>query len=164
MTGDRTASGEHDSDREADPSANATIHAYYDALRNGEPLSLYFVADPKTVKFGITERLTGYEEIAEGLHTQTETTTDWHVESHELVVGERGSHAWFGDDVSMSWTDATTGERHAYRTRWSGTLERIDGSGSGTGDEAGDGDDGRHAAGSERWRFVSMHVSRSGTF
>jgi len=40
--------------------ADATIHAYYDALRNGEELHPYFTADDALVKVGISERLVGY--------------------------------------------------------------------------------------------------------
>lgn len=146
----------------------ATIRAYYESLRRGEPLSPYFVVDPRAVKFGITERLTGYEAIDEGLRSQTETTTDWRIESHELVVGERATHAWFADDVSMAWTDVTTGERHDYETRWSGTLRRHE-------DDQRDNDrrdDDRQGTDEDErldapewpeWRFASMHVSRSGT-
>ena len=153
---------EHTSRREAGPAA--TIREYYETLRAGEALSPYFATDPNAVKFGITEHLDGYEEIAAGLRSQTETTTDWHIESHGLVVGERDAHAWFGDRVSMAWTDTATGERHDYETRWSGTLERQEDSGGedhGDDDTDGDsdanGDDGPPA----NWRFVSMHVSRS---
>lgn len=135
----------------------ATIRAYYESLRRGEPLAPYFVADPHAVKFGITERLVGFEAIAEGLQSQTETTTDWHVGSHDLVVGERATHAWFADDVSMAWTDAT-GEHHAYGTRWSGTLERRD---EHDGDSRFGEDDADRRTNGEEWRFVSMHVSRS---
>lgn len=155
----------------------ATISAYYESLRRGEPLAPYFVADPRTVKFGITERLTGYESIAEGLQSQTETTAEWRVESHRLTVGERPSYAWFADDVTMAWTDRTTGERHAYETRWSGTLERADDADEpdvrnerderdeqdddGTDGDAADADDADDA--DDEWRFVSMHVSRPGS-
>jgi hypothetical protein len=158
--------------------AAATIRAYYAALQAGESLSPYFLEESNAVKFGITERLTGYGEIAEALRSQTETTTDWEIESHGLVVGERGEHAWFGDTVRMAWTDATTGDRHDYETRWSGTLERrdgdrdddtgtrnavenhdgTDGSDTGDGDTDGDAGDEQDRAG---WRFGSMHVSRS---
>ena len=145
----------------------ATIRAYYETLRRGDPLEPYFVADSRAVKFGITERLTGYEAISEGLRTQTETTTDWVVESHDLVVGERPTHAWFGDSVTMAWTDVTTGERHDYETRWSGALtrrnDRDPGSESGLGPDtsADSGPTGRSTP--EEWGFLSMHVSRPGT-
>lgn len=148
----------------------ATIRAYYESLRRGEPVSTYFVADPNAVKFGITERLAGSGDIAEGLQSRTETTTDWHVESHELTVGERAAHAWFADEVSMAWTDATD-ERHAHGTRWSGMLERRDEHDVGTrfdeddenrDCEPEDGDARRRTNGTE-WAFASMHVSRSGS-
>ena len=121
--------------------ARATIAAYYDALRAGDPLGPY-VADERPdddsfVKFGISERLTGDDEIRRGLRRQTETTTDWTVTSHALRVSERDRCAWFSDDVSMAWTATETGTRHDYRTRWSGTLERT----------------------SDGWRFVGIHVS-----
>jgi len=125
----------------------ATIRAYYESLRRGEPISTHFVADPNAVKFGITERLIGFEAIAEGLRSRTETATDWHVESHGLTVGER----------------------HAHGTRRSGTLERRDEHDVGTrfdeddenrDCEPEDGDARRRTNGTE-WAFVSMHVSRS---
>jgi hypothetical protein len=173
---ERTSGRDRDRDQEpeaeAESSALATVRAYYETLRDGEPLASYFVADPKSAKFGITERLTGYEEIAEGLRTQTETTTDWTVESHALVVGERENYAWFADRVSMAWTDTTTGERHAYETRWSGTLEdragdhEYDpGARSDAEDREGEsgnaGDTSNDEEGRAGWQFVSMHVSRS---
>jgi hypothetical protein len=121
--------------------ARERIESYYDALRAGEPLGPYFAAadagDDALVKFGISERLVGAEAIGAGLRRQTETTTDWAVTSRALRVTERDRHAWFSDDVSMAWTDAATGDRRAFETRWSGTLERRDG----------------------EWRFVGMHVS-----
>jgi hypothetical protein len=121
--------------------ARERIEAYYDALRGGEPLGPYFAAaddgDDEPVKFGISERLVGAEAIRAGLRRQTETTTDWAVTSRALRVTERDRHAWFSDDVSMAWTDAETGERRAFETRWSGALERRAG----------------------EWRFVGMHVS-----
>lgn len=121
--------------------ARRRIESYYDALRSGEPLGPYF-AEPRSgddalVKFGISERLVGGDEVRGGLRRQTETTTDWAVTSRALRVTERDRHAWFSDDVSMAWTDAGTGERRAFETRWSGALERRDG----------------------EWRFVGMHVS-----
>lgn len=116
--------------------ARRTIRAYYEALRRGEALSPFFAASPDVVKFGITERLTGYDAIADGLREQTRTTDDWTVESRRLLVTERERHAWFSDEVYMAWTDTDTGSRNAYETRWSGTLEDRDG-----------------------WTFVGMHVS-----
>jgi len=121
--------------------ARERIESYYDALRAGEPLGPYFAGagtgDDALVKFGISERLVDGDEIRAGLRRQTETTTDWAVTSRALRVTERDRHAWFSDDVSMAWTDAETGERRAFETRWSGALERRAG----------------------EWRFVGMHVS-----
>ncbi len=118
-------------------SVETTVEEYYDALRSGESLTSYFAETDGVVKVGISERLVGYEEVVEGLREQTETTTDWTVESHGLSVTERESTAWFADEVRMAWTDRETGEQHAFDTRWTGTLEqRV-----------------------ERWRFVGMHVS-----
>ena len=120
--------------------ARERIESYYDALRAGEPLGPYFAAadaGDELVKFGISERLVGAEAIRTGLRRQTEATTDWAVTSRALRVTERDRHAWFSDDVSMAWTDAATGDRRTFETRWSGTLERRDG----------------------EWRFVGMHVS-----
>lgn len=121
--------------------ARDTIDAYYEVLSAGEPLGPFFATprdgDDSPVKFGISERLVGIHGIRDGLREQTETTTDWAVESRALRVTERERHAWFSDDVSMAWTDTDAGERRDFDTRWSGTLERIDGD----------------------WRFVGMHVS-----
>lgn len=116
--------------------ATRTIRAYYEALRRGDPLPPYFHADDALVKFGISERLEGYEAVAAGLRAQTRTTADWTIESRELRVTERDRHAWFSDDVYMAWRDANAGERRAFESRWSGTLERR-----------------------EEWGFVGMHVS-----
>ncbi|WP_049898335.1 nuclear transport factor 2 family protein [Halococcus agarilyticus] len=116
--------------------AEATIEAYYDALRAGEPLSPFFAESASVVKFGITDRLAGYEEIEAGLREQTETTTDWTVESRQLRVTEHDSTAWFSDDVLMAWR-GEDGEHREHETRWSGTLERRD----------------------DEWAFVGMHVS-----
>lgn len=113
--------------------AAATIEAYYDALRNGDPLPPFFATNAM-VKYGISERLTGYEEIAAGLREQTETTGDWEIESHRLTVTERDEFAWFADDVRMAWTGE---QRHDHETRWSGTLCRQD----------------------DDWKFVGLHVS-----
>lgn len=129
--------------------AESTVLEYYDALRAGEPLHPYFAEEEGAVKFGISERLDGYEEIEDGLREQTETTDDWTVESRALVVTERERAAWFGDDVRMAWTTAD-GDRHEFETRWSGCLERHDGE-NGRDGSAGDVD--------ADWRFVSMHVS-----
>jgi hypothetical protein len=121
--------------------AQSTIREYYDALRTGDPLAPYFAeehdGDDAFVKFGISERLTGSEQIQTGLRAQTETTAKWTVTSHALRVCERGTHAWFSDTVSMGWTSTESGERHEFDTRWSGTL----------------------TGSSDRWQFVGMHVS-----
>jgi hypothetical protein len=119
--------------------ARETVEAYYESLRSGEPLGSYFGApgdgaDP--VKVGISERLVGRDAIRDGLREQTETTTDWAVESRDLRVTERTDVAWFSDAVLLSWTDTRRERRVEFDTRWSGTLERRD-----------------------RWRFVGMHVS-----
>lgn len=116
--------------------AEQTVREYYDALRSGDALAPYFAETDGVVKFGVSERLDGYEAVAAGLREQTETTADWTVESHRLSVTERESTAWFADDVRMAWTDCDTGERHDFDTRWSGTLDRRD-----------------------EWQFVVMHVS-----
>jgi hypothetical protein len=115
--------------------AETTVRDYYEALRGGEPLHPFFLESDRTVKFGVGERLTGYDEIAEGLREQSRLTDDWVVESHDLRVTERGEWGWFSDDVSLSWTKQ--GTDHAYETRWSGTLERE----------------------RDDWLFVGMHVS-----
>lgn len=128
--------------------AESTVLEYYDALRAGEPLHPYFAEEDGAVKFGLSERLDGYEEIENGLRTQTETTTDWTVESHDLVATERERIAWFGDDVRMAWTALEDEDvRHEYSTRWSGCLERHGDGSRASPDGTGD------------WRFVSMHVS-----
>jgi len=121
--------------------ARTTVTEYYEALRTGEPLGPYF-ADERTeddqfVKFGLSERLVGSEEIRDGLTSQTEITTDWAVTSHALRVSERDRQAWFSDRVSMGWTDTDARLRYEFDTRWSGTLEAT-------------------ASG---WQFVGMHVS-----
>lgn len=114
--------------------AEETVRAYYDALRRGEPLASFFAETDGIVKFGISERLTGFEEISESLREQTRTTADWTVESNALCVHQRDEYAWFSDDVFMAWTDGRI--RYEFDTRWSGTLERHD-----------------------EWRFVGLHVS-----
>lgn len=121
-------------------SAESTVRDYYEALRRGEPLYPYFAERPDVVKFGIGERLTGYDEIAEGLREQTRTTDAWVVESRTLRVGERETHAWFSDDVHMAWVDAESGTEYDFEARWSGTLEPRE----------------------EEWVFVGMHVSVPG--
>lgn len=121
-------------------SAESTVRDYYEALRRGEPLYPYFAERPDVVKFGIGERLTGYDEVAEGLREQTRTTDAWVVESRNLSVGERGTHAWFSDDVHMAWADTEAGTEYDFEARWSGTLEPRE----------------------EEWVFVGMHVSVPG--
>lgn len=128
-------------------SAAATVRSYYASLRAGEPLHPYFHESPTTVKFGVGERLTGYEAVAAGLREQTETTADWTVESARLAVAERDCHAWFSDDVYMAWTDTERGVDHAFDTRWSGTMERV-----------ADGTDGATEVPTP-WVFTGMHVS-----
>ena len=129
--------------------AETTVREYYEAFREGEPLPPFFAADESLVKFGISERLVGYETVAEGLREQTRESEDWTVTSSDLWVTERDRHAWFSDDVHMAWTDTGTetetgtGTRHEFDTRWSGTLERRDSEEGGT----------------EEWQFVGMHVS-----
>lgn len=121
-------------------SAEDTVRDYYRALSRGEPLFPYFHADEATVKVGVSESLYGPDEIANGLREQTETTTDWVVESDRLRVDERAANATFGDEVRLAWTDTESGVRRQFDTRWSGTLLRVD----------------------ERWAFVTMHVSTAG--
>jgi hypothetical protein len=122
--------------------ATARLRAYYAALRNGEPLSPFFAEDASIVKYGITEKLCGYEEIEAGLREQTASTEDWSVESHDLRVTASGEHAWFADDVRMAWTDTRRDRAFDFETRWSGTLERR-----APDDQAA------------QWVFVGMHVS-----
>jgi len=129
--------------------AEATVRAYYDALRAGDPLYPFFARDESTVKFGIGERLTGYEAVSEGLRAQTETTEEWAVESDRLVVTERDDYAWFSDDVFMAWTDTERAVRYEFETRWSGTMERREGA--------------PEASLDTDWRFVGMHVSTEGS-
>jgi hypothetical protein len=163
-------------------SAGDRVRAYYDALRGGEPLAPFFAPVDGAVKVGISERLVGGEAVADGLADQTERTTDWSVDSRDLRVTEREGHAWFGDRVSLAWTDTERRIRYEFDTRWSGTLEPreapgpstdggdgIDGSSAPTDGGDGidgssaptdDGSDGTAADGSDdRWQFVAMHVS-----
>lgn len=102
--------------------AETVVRNYYDALRSGDPLTPYFLESETTVKFGISETLVGYEEVATALERQTETTDDWTVESNRLAVAEEESFATVTDEVRMAWTDTTSGERNAFESRWSGTL------------------------------------------
>jgi len=114
----------------------ARIEDYYDALRSGDPLAPFFAPDDDLVKYGISERLVGYDAVAAGLRAQTETTENWTVGSDALRVSERDGTAWFSDSVRLAWTDSESGERHDFETRWSGTLRER-----------------------ETWLFVGMHVS-----
>ncbi|QPV62569.1 hypothetical protein I7X12_17835 [Halosimplex litoreum] len=144
-------------------SAADRVRTYYDALRSGEPLAPFFAPVDGAVKVGISERLVGGETVADGLRDQSEHTTDWSVDSRDLRVTERESHAWFGDRVSLAWTDTDRRIRYEFDTRWSGTLEPrevsdegiaspTEGRDDGNDDTADDGSD-------DRWQFVSMHVS-----
>jgi ketosteroid isomerase-like protein len=117
-------------------SPTETVEEYYEVLRRGEPLEPYFVERDDVVKFGVGERLSGYDAVAEGLREQSRTTEDWRVESQQLTVHARESVAWFTDDVALSWTDSD-GDRQSFDTRWSGVLEAFD----------------------TDWRFAQMHVS-----
>ncbi|WP_226007529.1 nuclear transport factor 2 family protein [Natrinema salinisoli] len=127
------------------PSASpeAVVRDYYDALRDNEPLAPYFLADESTVKFGISESLFGGDDVAAALAEQRETTAEWHVQSRNLVVTERNGFATVADEVTMAWTDVTTGERHRFDSRWSGTLVEVSDDDSSASD----------------WQFVTMHVS-----
>jgi len=107
--------------------ADERIEAYYDALEAGDPLGRFFAESEDVVKFGISERLVGGSEVRRGLREQTERTADWSVDSRNLRVTARECHAWFSDEVGLAWRDAETGTRHAFETRWSGTLEAREG-------------------------------------
>lgn len=122
-------------------SVEETVRSYYGALRRGEPLYPFFAERPDVVKFGVGERLTGYDQIAAGLREQTRTTEEWLVESRNLRVGEEDGYGWFSDDVRMAWRTISSGQEYDLQTRWSGTVRRDDG----------------------EWQFVGMHVSCSRT-
>jgi len=139
--------------------ADATVRDYYRALREGEPLGPYFLDAPTTVKFGIGERLTGYDEVVAGLREQSRTTRDWAVDSRRLAVEARDCHAWFSDDVWMAWTDTERNVRFEFDTRWSGTLERVAGDDRAAADGGEAGDETDEDAGTPAWRFAGMHVS-----
>jgi hypothetical protein len=128
-------------------SAESRIRAYYDALRDGDPLYHYFAPDDAVVKFGLSEHLDGYGAVEDALQEQTRTTADWTVESRDLRVTERDRHAWFADLVEMGWTDTERELRLEFDARWSGTLERETRTRGESDDSPGD------------WRFVLMHVS-----
>jgi len=132
--------------------AAGTVESYYDSLRAGDPLHPYFLESVRTVKFGVGERLTGYDAVAEGLRDQTRKTEGWEVRSANLLVAHRGDHAWFSDDVFMGWADTEANVRYEFDTRWSGTLVELD-------------DDEREREmdpfAETPWRFAGMHVSTS---
>ena len=107
--------------------AKARIEAYYDALEAGDPLGRFFTAGEDVVKFGISERLVGGDEVRYGLREQTERTAEWTVDSRDLRVTARECHAWFSDQVGLAWRDTETGTHHTFETRWSGTLEAREG-------------------------------------
>lgn len=130
--------------------AQSRVRAYYDALRDGDPLYPYFAPDESVVKFGIAEHCDGYGEVESALREQSRTTTDWTVESRDLRVTERDRHAWFADLVALGWTDVERSIRFEFDTRWSGTLERERRNRGESEDSPGD------------WRFVGMHVSTAG--
>ena len=123
----------------------SVVRDYYDALRNGDPLEPYFLADESTVKFGLSEALFGESEVSDALQEQTETTTEWAVESRSLTVTDRDGAATFADEVTMAWTDIESGERRRFETRWSGTLVRLE--------------EEPTRAGEHEWQFATMHVS-----
>ncbi|QCC59676.1 DUF3225 domain-containing protein [Natrinema thermotolerans] len=125
----------------ATASPEAVVRDYYDALRNGDPLEPYFLADESTVKFGISESLFGGGAVAAALGEQTETTADWTIESRRLVVDRREAVATFADEVTMAWTDTEGGDRRRFDSRWSGTLVPADDSSA------------------PDWQFALMHVS-----
>lgn len=118
-----------------------TIRAYYETLGNGGQLASYFLEADSTIKFGVSESLFGYDEVADALAEQSETTAEWTVESQNLVVADHGEYATFADEVTLAWTDTQSGERWRFDSRWSGTLEHQE---SGTGAD---------------WQFRTMHVS-----
>ncbi|ELZ24933.1 hypothetical protein C475_11870 [Halosimplex carlsbadense 2-9-1] len=140
-------------------SAADRVRAYYDALRGGEPLDPFFAPVDGAVKVGISERLVGGEAVAEGLRDQTERTTDWSVGSRDLRVTEREGYAWFGDRVSMAWTDTDRHIRYEFDTRWSGTLEPREAPESPAGDGGNEGGETATDGSGDRWQFVAMHVS-----
>ena len=121
-----------------DVTVEQRIREYYDALAAGRSLEP-FLGERAFVKIGVEEMLTGADRIAEGLHEQRRTTSDWRVESQSLRTDVREGYALFSDQVSLAWTEDPSGDRHEFETRWSGTLVRT---------ESG-------------WAFVSIHVSVS---
>lgn len=157
--------------------AEDVVREYYEALRRGEPLSPYFLEVEAATKFGISEALFGYDEVAEALREQSRTTVDWTVESRSLLVREHGDHATFADEGTLEWTDRETDERHSFETRWSGALERRSGTrrveGGADGSTRDEERGGTERNGAERdgekredteldstdWAFLTMHVS-----
>lgn len=135
----RDESSDLDSPFSPTDSPRETIETYYETLRCGEPLTPFFSEDPQAVKLGIEETLVGYADIADGLSSQTDRTSEWTVESTSLRVTERDAFAWFHDEVRLSWHDDPTGTDESYDTRWTGTLE--------------------YREPVDRWQFVSLHVS-----
>jgi hypothetical protein len=129
-----------------------TVESYYDALQAGDPLHLYFLESARTVKFGVGERLEGYDAVADGLREQTRTTEGWEVESGNLLVEHRGDHAWFSDLVFMGWSDTAANVRYEFNTRWSGTLVELD---------APEREHEVDPLAATPWRFAGMHVSTS---
>lgn len=103
--------------------AAETVREYYEALRRGEPLYPYFAEQSDVVKFGVGERLVGYDAVAEGLREQSRTTEDWTVESRDLRTFARDGFAHFVDDVRLVWTDTRHDHRHDVETRWTGLVE-----------------------------------------
>ncbi|GAB7020549.1 nuclear transport factor 2 family protein [Halostagnicola sp. A-GB9-2] len=119
-----------------------TIREYYETLRRGGQLHPYFLEGDSTTKFGVSEAVFGYEDVADALREQAESTAEWTVESENLVVDDRDEYAIFADEVTLAWTDTQSGQRWRFDTRWSGTLERqgLD-------------------ADQAEWKFRTMHVS-----
>lgn len=130
--------------------AEAVVRSYYDALRHGVPLEPYFHEGESTVKFGISEALFGYDAVVAALREQTETTTNWSIESNHLVVDERDTYATFADEVTMAWTDTERRTEHRFDTRWSGTLVRR---------ESVPSNSSPASASDPAWLFRTMHVS-----
>jgi hypothetical protein len=132
--------------------AVGTVESYYDALRTGEPLYPYFLESAQTVKFGVGQRLEGYDGIAAGLQEQTRKTQGWALDSARLLVEHRGDQAWFSDRVFMGWADTEANVRYEFNTRWSGTLVELD---------AEERTREIDPLTQTPWRFAGMHVSTS---
>ena len=132
--------------------AAGTVESYYDSLRAGDPLHPYFLESARTVKFGVGERLEGYDAVADGLREQTRKTEGWEVRSSALLCEHRGDHAWFSDLVFMGWADTEANVRYEFDTRWSGTLVELD-------DEERERE--IDPLDETPWRFAGMHVSTS---